>query len=91
MNNRKITDVYKNNLLNRCFEYRDKIIALREKIERDFDLKDDDKAVLQNYAADGIVPTDPEDLRQYTIGKILNGLDCAWPGLEEIIEFINND
>ena len=89
MNNKKLTDEYIDRLVAKCFKYRDQIIALREKVEKDFNLDEIDNGVISNYT-DQRRPEDPEGRKLYDLGIILNGLTEAWPGLEQIIEYFGS-
>ena len=92
MNNKKFTPSYTENLLNKAFSYRDKIITLRDKIVADFGLDEVDRKDCEDYYLDfqGHRPEDPENRRRYDIGAALVGLSEAWPGLEQVIECFND-
>lgn len=90
MNNKKLTPEYIDRLVAKCFKYRDQIIALREKVEKDFNLNETDLGVVTN-CTDQPRPADPDGRKLYDLGIIINGLSEAWPGLEQIIEHFDNE
>lgn len=88
MNNKKMTPAYIAAIVRKCYAYRDKADALREKIIADFELSDVDEITVDDVWFDNRDrrPEDPEVRREYDLGKILNELSCAVSGFESIIE-----
>lgn len=88
MKRNRFTESYAERIVNKAYNYRDKIYDLRERVISDMGLDEVEQKDCEDYYLDfqGNRPEDPENRLRYDIGCILVGLSEAWPGLERIIE-----